>query len=218
MTARRKAGQAAYADPGLPTYGGYPVLYDEPVYLASPRIHTATGAVTLGSEHGLTEIFPRRAFPLRSRMLEWVFQTRAELARVMGHFDAVRGCALPFWAPSYNEDFVLTENRSSADTYLRIKDIGYRNLIGSNTARQHVCIFQPDGAKILRKILSATGDGTTEILGLDAPLGADVIASGRLVSYLERVRFGSDEARLEWQSSQVATLQLPLVILPVQAP
>lgn len=162
--------------------------------------------------------FPGVATPLRS--FEWpLTKTRADVTALRGFIDARRGRLVPFWAPTYAAELVMSADSLAAASSITVYSVGYRQYLFPVTARKYLALVSPDGSFLRRKVTLVTDnlDGT-ESLSLDAGLGVDQLAATTLVSFLTLCRLEEDRVPIRWYAAGAAEASFRFREVPNEVP
>lgn len=150
----------------------------------------------------------------------WFMEDRTAISDFKTFLAARKGAAVPFWFPTWRQDFQLASDAASVDTTLTISLIGYSKFLSSMAARKYIAIILPDGSKRYRKITNATdpGNGVTETITIDSSAGVALPASTTLISFLLLCRLESDAAKTKFHNLNVAESSLVFREIPKEVP
>lgn len=150
------------------------------------------------------------------RAVRWICFNRSEISAARAFMDARKGRAIPFWLPTMEHDFTLTESPASSQR-LKVLNIGYTdNLFPLGGWRRHVTIYK-DGVFHPRKVVSSAdhGDGTE---WLDVDFLFSSAASGiNPVMFLRLCRLDADLGEWSFPGRDVATVDFPIIEIPLEA-
>jgi hypothetical protein len=155
--------------------------------------------VVIDNETGMTSqdspwAMGKRGYPLTLRA-----NSQAEvwdLRQLMHHLG---GRQVSFYVPTFGKDLIATSPLGTASQDLIITNIGYTQFVTERQPRNHIWVRLLDGTTYQREITAsvATSD-TLETLTVDSNWGADIaLADIDRISYLEEVRYNSDEIKIE---------------------
>jgi hypothetical protein len=129
------------------------------------------------------------------QQFSWWRRGRQEHHRLRGLFYALDGRRVPVWVPTIYRDFEPVTPIYAGDLAINVKRCGFTSLGGPGPQREYILIHARSGTRYYRKILGSTilGDGTTERLFIDAPLGTALqIDEIRRISFLVLCRLDGD--------------------------
>lgn len=137
--------------------------------------------------------------------------------------DARKGCAVPFWFPSYQWDLSLTEDALQGDSILTIAWIRYeQQMFGTTAGRRHLAIW-PCGLESpmdYHEIVNATdpGNGETETIGINPVATRAYSAPSTVISFLKLCRLDADSVRISYPKTHIAEATIQVRELPLEAP
>jgi hypothetical protein len=206
----------------LPTYLDLPVLSWRPdwsppspsheVRSLKERLETPGGRF---ADDPLYETITRRA-----RMVRYVVKGRTaiEAART-ALLEEIPGRLKPFWLVSWTPDLQLTAELAIGAVDLTVTPLGYdRFLAGEDKGHLHLALWPRSngGEPVYRQITGNSVEAGAEVLTLDSPL--EVLLDQRdPVCWLALSRLDSDEVVIRWENMDVATLELPIIDLPLES-
>lgn len=142
----------------------------------------------------------------RSRTLRFVLDSRSAVRGMRDFLDLRFGRAVPFWAPSWQQDFVPVMYTTDELTF---EAYGYTaNLFPSPTYRR-IYALSPDGTSSVQADIATAVDnldGTETITFLGG--AADITWRFMLLRYC---RLDSDDVEIRWMGPSVATIDLPTI-------
>ncbi|GCE89049.1 hypothetical protein MSKU15_0650 [Komagataeibacter diospyri] len=153
-----------------------------------------------------------RAF--EQQQMSFSFEGRADLASFVAFFEACRGQQVPFWMPTFMEDFVLKNDIAAGDTQLTVQDVGYTDYTFSDGTHLNVVLQYVDGTMDFCEIIDAVkgGDGT-EVLILQEPIEeARPVQSVARISYLNLMRFAQDRIELNYMTTKEGVTTLSVLV------
>lgn len=119
---------------------------------------------------------------------------------------AIRGKQTSFYADSFTKDFTIDAD-IAAGTLIDVANVGYTQFVQSRQPRNVIRIQYNNGdPDDLRKIISsAEVDATRESLTLDSSVAAHTEAEVKKISYVEKVRFDSDNILIRHEIGDTTT-------------
>lgn len=111
---------------------------------------------------------------------------------------ALRGRQVSWYLPTFGKDLELLINTIAGSPLMQIRNCGYTQFVKSRQPKNVIRVVLTDGTVILRKILSSTVvDDNQETLTLDGNWPS-IITPAQIsrISFVEKVRFDSDQIRL----------------------
>lgn len=136
----------------------------------------------------------------------WFLNSKQRIHQFRCWLYSRRGRVVPFWAPSWKNDFTLATKVEVGNTSIEVKNIGYRNFYQTRYGRQDLIMFLRDGSRIMRRITTAAAGPTsaTEILGLDQEISRVIEPRDvEMVSFLGEHRLDADDIELDWRSDKL---------------
>lgn len=135
---------------------------------------------------------------------------RQAIAEFMGWLDTRKGRLQSIYVPTLKDDFELVQDAGATATSLRVKFVGYEQLIQAHPARRDLCVTLTNGTRIFARITGATAgtdlpDGTaTEILTLESQIGTALsVGDGHQISYMIHSRLNADTVELAWNTDDL---------------
>lgn len=167
----------------------------------------------------LTTDAPGKA-PGWTRPVLWHCFSRAEAAELRAFLARRRGRAVPFWLPSYDEDFTLLADALSGAGSLTVASAGYSTLVFPvGSSRRHLALQATPGVPFYRKLSAAVDNGNgTETLTLASSLDHDLLAAKALISFLRYCRLDDDAPPIAWGARDYCECILPVRELPAECP
>lgn len=170
----RAIGKTFFQGTGdLPIYKDNIVFDVEPNRAESMTFGYANFMAQLDNETGL---IARQIFGdvgNNTQAYNFTAKGRQENADLRALLFALGGRQLPLWLPTFNNDFELVGDANLTSTQLVVSRCGYTDMGGPRPGREDIAIWKKDGTKIYREVTNSVlvGDGSTEQLTLDDPLG-----------------------------------------------
>lgn len=169
---------------------------------------------------GLLTTDIRDRAPDWTRTILWRCYSRAEAAVLRDFLARRRGRAVPFWVPTFDEDFTLAADALTNASSLSVIAAGYSSLVFSlGPARHHLALQATPGIPIYRKVSGAVDNGNgTETLTLATSLDRDLSASRALVSFLRYCRLDDEAPKIAWNTRDYCECELPVRELAAECP
>tara|TARA_R110002167_G_scaffold93122_2_gene249831 strand:+ start:29221 stop:30945 length:1725 start_codon:yes stop_codon:yes gene_type:complete len=125
--------------------------------------------------------------------------SKAEVWDLRQLMHALAGRQVSFYVPTFGKDLLVDQPLASASQDLVVTNVGYTQFVRTRAPRNHIWLRLLDGTVITREITSSVETTTLiETLELGSAWGQDIaIADIDRISYLEEVRFNSDEIAIE---------------------
>lgn len=141
--------------------------------------------------------------PYVVRQQAWFLKGKGKIDQFRRWLYSRRGRVVPFWSPSWKNDFRLVTRIEQGAVTMEVANIGYRNFYASRVGRQDIVIFLRSGQTIMRRITGASVGTTadTEILSLDQEITQVIEPRAvQMISFLGLHRLDADEVELDWRS------------------
>lgn len=179
---------------GYPQYRGKDVMMDRSVVLSEMSERIVRGVDIFDNGSGPVTIDQERAYVDRTEILTMDALTPQEAWRARKWLHARRGKQKTFWLPGWNQDLVLVQNVSAADTGIVVRPIGYPLYYGI----QDVMVVLNNGTVRYNRVLSgATNTDGNEVLSLGGNFGvAFTPADIAVFCFMKHVRFDTDQVEL----------------------
>lgn len=186
---------------GWPTYNGKVLLEDCNVLPGGSMSESFIRRIVLNDPgSGVTSqdspwAYGKRGYPLTLRA-----NSKAEtwdLRQLMHHFG---GQQISFYVPTFGKDLTPTGTLLNASNDLDIENIGYTQHVQNRGPKRHIWIRLTDGTTLQREVTSSTEiDADNETLVVDSAWPNDItVAEIDRISYLEEVRYNSDEIEVNY--------------------
>lgn len=179
---------------GFDSYQDFPVMVRKPNWSESLDGSFVRTINTTDNGSGLWDYADVSGRGFGTQTFTWFCLTRKDHAAVRDMLYFLKGQLTGFWLPTFANDIILAEYPVAADTSLTINWIGYADLGFPVEGRDTLVVFMADGTRVYLRITSASAvDDTTEILGLDAPIGVDLNeTSFTKISFMQYSRLSQD--------------------------
>lgn len=195
---------------GFPQHLGEYVMVDKPIVNSELSDKFQREFTVLDNTTGQIWYSPDFDYPISTSEMFWHNISPEELYQVRHWLSEMKGKQGQFWIPSWNKDFVLTQDILAADDFLMVKDNNIRDYL----AEAHVAIFLKDGTQYFRKVTSIEFDIGFEKLSID-PLGSDILASQvDRISLLTLMRSDADKINIKYLPSGNSQIKIPLMEVP----
>jgi hypothetical protein len=155
-------------------------------------------------------------WPTIIRQHAYQFRTRADIAAFRRFLRRRSGRVVPAWIPSWNDDFIVTEDVESSAGVLTVIDNGYRTFVDAHEVRRDIAIFRRGVAlPIMRRITDVVDnfDGTVNLV-LDTTVGATFPTEQiKRVCHMNLFRLGSDSVTLQWHTDIAMSATLNFIMV-----
>ena len=193
-----------------PTHLGEYVLTDRPVTKSGVTDKFEREFSILDNETGNIWYTPDFDYPIATSQMSWINIHPDELYEIRRFLAYLKGKQGQFWVPSWNADFVLTQDILAADDFLVVKDNNIRDYLDS----LHVAVVMKDGTFFFRKVTSIEFYIGFEKLMID-PLGEDILASDvDRVCNLVLMRSDADKINIKYRAAGGSEVKIPLMEVP----
>jgi len=173
----------------------------------------------LDSETGARWLDVKEAAPVADRPEHWPCTSRAAALAQREWLDARRGFVVPFWAPTFEPDLMLTANVAQDATEMSIQWIEYTaRIYPDSNRRRHVAVFALGEAPSYHFINSAVDHDDFETLGITPAAPVAWPAATTVISFLRYCRLGEAFIERRWVSGHSCTAEIPLVEIPKETP
>jgi hypothetical protein len=177
------------------------VLLDEGNWIRAAELEEeiARKQIRLDGNVGLFNVWSDEDASRRGSRKVFFSGSRKRLWEVRQLLHALRGRAISFYLPTFYDDLEITEALTISSTTCKIKHIEYTNLVRNRSPKGDLQVLLTDGTTLNRQITnSAELSATEEQLTVDSQWGVNVALDEIVrVSFIEKVRFDSDEVVLE---------------------
>lgn len=147
------------------------------------------------------------SFPRETRQYPWLLSNRVKIREFRELLGRLRGKAKTLWIPSWHIDFQVVAPISPSDTAIRVKDNGFRTLVGTNAPQANVQLRLRDGRVLWAKVMFVSANGADTMLGLDITFSYAITLDMIHTLYLMKLnRLATDTIEITWQSTEVATV------------
>lgn len=199
------------------TYRGQEVYLKKFNWAQRPTFSYDDAFVTFGADGtGPLEFEQTSDWPMIVRQHSWLLKNRDEIVEFRAFLKRRAGRVVPVWLPTWNSDFIVTENVTSTSAIVTVRDNGYRAFVGSHAARCDIAIFvRGQALPIRRRIVDTVDnlDGTINLV-LDTQVGLSfTVDQVKRVCHMNLFRLGSDKITLVWRSSEVVSVTLNCILV-----
>lgn len=173
----------------------------------SPEVYQANVQV-IDNGSSQIEIFntwtnnkPDRAFRVQLNSLEEVWNFRRWLHRRSGRL-------VPFWLPTFESNFRITQATGNIDSVFTVVDDGQRTLIGN----RKTIAFKFISGTIweFREITTITQSGNNLNINISTSLGRNA-EDLEFICYMDRKRLSTDNIEILWTGNFTATAVIPAI-------
>lgn len=196
---------------------GFDVLEEEPDWSEPPGQSTRRILSRFDNGMGPVVVRDRGGVAFQEQGFAWFLDGRSKVQAFRDFVDSRMGSLVPFWVPTWREDLTLAQQAPANTSGIVVKESGYATRMFPDVARRYLAIQNPAGGWIYRKVTSASSNGTTETLTLDATVGT-LLQAGTAVSFLVLCRLDSDKAAIEWNDVTFGQAETKFVEIPKEVP
>lgn len=139
--------------------------------------------------------YGKRGYPLTLRA-----NSKAELWNLRQLMHYFGGQQISFYVPTFGKDLVPTGPLQNATVDLDIANIGFTQHVQNRGPKRHIWVRLNDGTTLQREIVSSSEiDASNETLVVDSAWPSDIqVDEIDRISYLEEVRYNSDDIEIEY--------------------
>lgn len=194
----------------LDTYLGSYVFPYEPDWSSPPGISLYDEVQKMqGRIMGFMDSF--RNDPSIIQTISLVQISRVNIWGLLDFFDTMAGRYDSFWMPTYKRDIVVNLPFVQSASNLSIEDTGaFRYFSETTTLNRNLMLKFLDGTKVYRAYDPISDFSIRLSSSIDKECSVNELDS-LLVSYLNKVRFASDEIEIEFHGSEVASAIFDIV-------
>mgnify|MGYP003630337007 FL=1 len=140
----------------------------------------------------------------RSTTLTLRAGSRAEVWNLRQLMHSFAGRQVSFYVPTFGQDLIADQPLDTASQDLVITNIGYTQFVRLRQPRTHIWLRLKDGTVITREITTAVETSSlVETLTMNTTWGQTIaLADIDRISYLEEVRFNSDNISIEYSRGE----------------
>ena len=155
---------------------------------------------------------PLRPFLRRDR--DFVYVDRDDLWDRRRWLQSIGGAHGPFWAPTWDRDFVVVDGLSVGEPEITVEPIFWEDEYDGEAGRNHAILRLKGGDFLTVEIVGSVLSGSIEWL-IASPVFPDDIPADSIThsSWLERVRMSGDVVEIEHVAQGKARINLPMVVL-----
>lgn len=191
------------------------LLMMKPNWDSGIEINYTNRFLTFGdSDGGLLSYEPKGDFTVPIMNVKFFLRDEEQIKFFRGFLRRRAGRRIPFWFASQNRDFIPVANIVATTAFLVVEDNGHLDYVGASTVRSRIAIFvRGQALPIVRDIsIVANNPDGTKSLQFEEQFDSDIPLSQIIkVSYLFKVRLGSDKVVLSWLSDRRVNCKLNLV-------
>jgi hypothetical protein len=122
----------------------------------------------------------------------------------------IRGKAIPFWWPSYNNDLQLVNPIGSADTTITVRRLASENVYTGD----ELMILMKNGTRYYRTITGYSAGFAGDILTITAIGTALSLADINMVCFMKKVRSNSDSFTFTQAAPRLVSMTMPVITVP----
>lgn len=180
------------------TYRDLPLLDTRPDYRAGVDSDYGRYLEDVDNETGAVTVYDTVGLPVRHQDHAWRLFGRAEHSAFRSLAYGLAGRFGQLWVPSWNSDLKVVATIAAAATAVTVQWCGYTLFGREQIGRRDIRIELFGGAVYHRRIVDSAEAGETEVLAIDAALGADVSpAAIRSVSFVTLSQLAADLVEIE---------------------
>lgn len=200
---------------GLPaTYQGAEVFLTPPPWTDNMNANFTRNANRLDNQSGIFQYDLKSTDPSETKEIEYVTTSRKEISNLQRFFCRCKGRLKSFRAPTWLSDVELAEDAPAGQSYLLARWPLYWKYYANGQRRKTLVAFMRGGSGRLLKIAGYAMDETGQRgkIYLDDPLTMPLRREDvAMLSYLCRYRLGSDTLVTDYESVDVATMDISMI-------
>lgn len=195
---------ATYSETG--DYLNYPVLTKLTEASDDLVVDVSRNMNVVDNKSGRRYYADLSGYSRRSRPHRFVCDGITEVVELFNWLTARRGRVNPFWLPTQQRDFTVTQNISAAATQIMVTNQQH-NLVHGQPGRNHVFIKLKNGTVFHRRISAVeVVNVSNERITINASLGIVVnIADIEIACYLQLMRLSSDAVEVRFDTDSIVT-------------
>jgi hypothetical protein len=204
----------------LTQYLGFDVLESMPNWATTLKRGYVRSLVTLDPKIGPITVVDKGGSAIVTQEFPWYLADHAAVTVLRAFLLARFGQLHPFWIPTWDQDLVLANDVAAIDGTITIESEFYTRFFFPNKARQYIAFIPIDGSGNVYRHITASvdnGDGT-ETLTLDSATAKAFAADSTMISFLTLARLSTDDAAIDWMSSDLAQASLQIQEVPREVP
>jgi hypothetical protein len=201
-------------------FKGFDVLETPPNWANELKRNYARSTISLDPRTGPITVDDKGGTAIVSHELPWWIDSHAGVTALRAFLVRRYGQLVPFWAPTWDQDLVMSSDTAAGSAVLNIRTVYYTRFFFRDRSRRFLALI-PIGAGAIRyvEVTGSEDNGNgTESLTLSAAIGADVIAASTMVSFLTFCRLASDDLKIIWYSTEAAEATVPIQEIPRELP
>lgn len=208
--------------PGVPaaaaglTYAGFDLLAPEPNAREANDASLRQAQTGFDPGTGVRFVAAKADSPSQGQSYLWTCTSKASIEAFLAWLGTRKGMAVPFWAPTWRQDFLLEADVAADATSFPIRACGFTRFAFPLTSRRHL-VFWLRGNLVCRKILASQENGAQENLTIDSAPGV-LIPKGTPVCGLRLFRLASDDVEIPYITDSIAETRLEFVEVPEEVP
>lgn len=165
-------------------------------------------------DSGVFRLDARSSEAAETRELAVALRGRPMINNLERFFTRHRGRWKSFLAPTLTDDLALAADAAPGDATLAVASPVMWKYLGKSRRRRRLALFLRDGSVLMVDVGAFTraDDGSHGVLVLDAPMPrrVDAVDVWR-ASFMQRVRFASDDLLVDYETTEAATCTVTLV-------
>jgi len=160
---------------------------------------------------------------LEAKSRPFMLQGRGEILDFLNFVSRRKGRLVPFWAPTWQADLVLSSQATAGAPGISILNTGYTRFQFSSAARRDLAFIMLNGSAIYyhRVATAAEESDGTESLGFvgGETLEATITSGNALISFLPFSKLAADDTpEFRWETVNVVEATLIIQSLPGDTP
>jgi hypothetical protein len=187
----------------FPTYNSK-VHLDEPNWIDGELSESVTNDIKrIDGRVGTFNVLSDWEAARRAHRKAFFSRTRQRLWEVRQLMHAIRGRAISFYIPTFYDDLEPTAGIVDSATTIKFKNIKYTDLVRERVPKGDLQVVLTDGTTIDRQITDSTElSETEEQITVNSAWGTTAsLDEIERVSFIEKVRFDSDEILIEHRNA-----------------
>lgn len=150
------------------TYGGFSVLVQSPDEIQSLDFSYTRILEELDNESSVPVRADTADTVMTTQQYRWYLSGRAEHKQFERMLMMMRGRAVPFWCPTFLNDFEPIASIAAGTNTLSVAFCGFTTLGGPRPNRQHIRVLMQNGSRFYRRITASSIGASHEVLTLDS--------------------------------------------------
>lgn len=197
------------------TYNGFDVLRYEPTWSSDIEFGHDKNVNKLDNDTGTFLYYLKSGNISEHRSIEYITPNIVETYNLQRFFYRCRGQLVPFYAPTWLNDFNVDKDIKLTDGYISVEFNQYYLYYSGNSNRKQLIIFKTDYTTVILNIVGysnyedETGKkhGKLLVSGLNGNIQIKDIL---MVSFFCKYRLTTDELEIKYDTTEVSTVTLPM--------